>query len=55
MFTTMFEKPSSILCFSQGTVGTWLQNAVPNATPSSVLSWLETEINQNAEQQLALC
>lgn len=31
------------------------ENGMPKATPSSVLSWLETVINQNAEQQLALC
>lgn len=54
-FTPMIENVSSVLCFSQGTVGMWLQDMVPNATPSSVLYWLETVINQNAEQQLALC
>lgn len=31
------------------------ENGMPKATPSSILSWLETVINQNAEQQLALC
>lgn len=45
------------LVFSPGTTGMWLRNgdSLPNAKPSSVLPWLETVINQNAEQQLALC
>lgn len=45
------------LGFSPGTIGMWLWNvdSLPNAKPSSVLPWLETVINQNAEQQLALC
>lgn len=45
------------LVFSPGTIGMWLrsEHRLPNVKPSSVLPWLKTVINQNAEQQLALC
>lgn len=47
------------LGFSPGnrTIGMLLGNgdSLPNAKSSSVLPWLEPVINQNAEQQLALC
>lgn len=39
------------------TIGMLLGNgdSLPNAKSSSVLPWLAPVINQNAEQQLALC
>lgn len=38
-------------------IGMLLRNgdSLPNAKSSSVLPWLAPVINQNAEQQLALC
>lgn len=47
------------LGFSPGsrTIGMLLGNgdSLPNAKSSSVIPWLAPVINQNAEQQLALC
>lgn len=55
LYSSLNEKSSVNSCFSPETIGMRPQNWMPNATPSSVLSWHETVINQNSEQQLALC